>query len=87
MTNKCVKELVGFINVFRIYPTCFGKWLPSSGVVGALEVTQVISALWVYADYDPYSVASCRGMYPTTTSHTGRSTIKTEVNSLEVYVA
>jgi hypothetical protein len=29
MTNRCVKELVGFINVF-------GKWWPSSGVVGAL---------------------------------------------------
>jgi hypothetical protein len=23
LTNKCVKELVGFINVFKIYPNMF----------------------------------------------------------------
>jgi hypothetical protein len=32
MTNRCVKELVDFINVLHILPpTCFDKRLPSSG--------------------------------------------------------
>src|SRR5215510_13150596 len=83
----------------RFTPTCFGKWLPSSGdrrclrsyssnicfvgVYGLRSVQcdqlswngystttghtgriiiQEISVLWVYTDYDPSSVASCRGM-------------------------
>jgi hypothetical protein len=28
MTNKCVKELVGFINVFQIYPNMFRQVRP-----------------------------------------------------------
>jgi hypothetical protein len=66
MTNKYVKELVGFINVYQLYPkqvsTSGGHHL---GVVGALETTQIKSVLWAYTDYDWCSVASCRGMYPT----------------------
>jgi hypothetical protein len=34
------------------------------GVVGALQATQAMSALWAYTGYDPSSVASCRGIYP-----------------------
>jgi hypothetical protein len=41
--------------------TCFGKWLPSSGVVGALEGTQALFVLWAYTDYDPSNVASGHG--------------------------
>jgi hypothetical protein len=48
----------------RFTPTCFGKWLPSSGGVGALKATQVISVLWTYKDYDLSNVAM-------TTGHTG----------------
>jgi hypothetical protein len=55
MTNKCVKELVDFINVFlQILP----RHVSASGchlqvVVGALQVTQAMSVLWAYTDYDP----------------------------------
>jgi hypothetical protein len=31
MTNKCVKELVDLLMYSRFAPTCFGKWLSSSG--------------------------------------------------------
>jgi hypothetical protein len=31
MTNRCVKELVDLLMYSRLTPTCFGKWLPSSG--------------------------------------------------------
>jgi hypothetical protein len=31
MTNKCVNELVDLFMYSRFTPTCFGKWLPSSG--------------------------------------------------------
>jgi hypothetical protein len=31
MANKCVKELVSLLMYSRFTPTCFGKWLPSSG--------------------------------------------------------
>jgi hypothetical protein len=52
MTNKFVKELVGFINVFQFTPTCFGKLLPSPGVICALEAARLISVLWAYTVYD-----------------------------------
>jgi hypothetical protein len=62
MTNKRVKDLVGFINVFQIYPNMFRKiGCHFQAVVVASEATQVIFVLWMYMDYDPYSVASCRG--------------------------
>jgi hypothetical protein len=32
------------------------------GAVGVSEATQAVSVLWAYTDYDPSSVASCRGM-------------------------
>jgi hypothetical protein len=65
ITNKCVKELVGFINVFQIFRSMFRQVVAIfRGVVGALEATQVIAILWAYTDYDPSSVASCRGTYP-----------------------
>jgi hypothetical protein len=63
MTNKCVKELVGFINVFEIYPNMFWQVVAIfRGVIGVLEATKVISILWAYMDYDPSSVASCHVM-------------------------
>jgi hypothetical protein len=31
ITNKCVKELVDLLIYSRFTPTCFGKWLSSSG--------------------------------------------------------
>jgi hypothetical protein len=42
MTNKCVKELVGFINVFQIYPNMFRQVVAifRGSVVGALEATK-----------------------------------------------
>jgi hypothetical protein len=45
MTNRCVKELVNLLMYSKFTP-CFGKWLPSSGVVGSLEATQAMSVLW-----------------------------------------
>jgi hypothetical protein len=36
MTNKCVKVLVDLLMYSRFTPTCFSKWLSSSGVVGAV---------------------------------------------------
>jgi hypothetical protein len=61
MTNKCVKELAGFINVLHFLPrhvSAIGCHL--HGVVGDLEATQVMSVLWECTNYDPSSVASCR---------------------------
>jgi hypothetical protein len=54
----------GFYNVFQILPrhvSASGCHL--QGVVGALEATQAMSVLWAYTDYDPSSVASCRGIH------------------------
>jgi hypothetical protein len=64
MTNKCVKELVGFIDLFQIYPNIFrASGCHLQGVVGALEATQVISVLWANTDYDPLKMATtCRNM-------------------------
>jgi hypothetical protein len=45
----------------KFTPTCFGKWLPSSGGRRCLRAIQVTSVLWVYTDYDPSSVASRLG--------------------------
>jgi hypothetical protein len=60
MTNRCVKELVDFINVFQILPqhvSTSGCHL--QGVIGALEASLAMSTSWVYMDYGPSSVASC----------------------------
>jgi hypothetical protein len=47
MTNKCVQELVGFINVFEIYPNMFRQVVAIfRGVVGGLEDNQVISVFF-----------------------------------------
>jgi hypothetical protein len=46
----------------RFTPTYFGKWLPSAEGRRCLGITQVISVLWAYTDYDPSSVASYRGI-------------------------
>jgi hypothetical protein len=59
MTNRCVKELVGFI-VFQILPrhvSASGCHL--QGVLDALQATRAMSVLLAYTDYDPSSVASC----------------------------
>jgi hypothetical protein len=62
MTNKCVKELAGFVNTFQILPRHFSAiGCHLQGVIGALEATHVISVLWARTDYDPFGVASCRG--------------------------
>jgi hypothetical protein len=49
---------VDCINVFQVCPNMFRQMVAI--VVGALEATQALSVLWVYADYDPSRVASCR---------------------------
>jgi hypothetical protein len=64
-TNRCVKELVGFINVFQALP----QHVSASGchlraVVGTLEATQAMSVKWADTDYDPFSVVSCRSTTP-----------------------
>jgi hypothetical protein len=58
MTNRCVKEIVDFINAFQIlsrHVSANGCHL--QGVVGALEASQAMSVLRAYTDYDPSSVA------------------------------
>jgi hypothetical protein len=65
MTKRCVKKLVDFINVFNMLPRHVRQVVAIfRGVVDALQATRAMSVLWAYTGYDPSSVASCRGMYP-----------------------
>jgi hypothetical protein len=66
MINRFVKKLVDFINAFQILPRhVSASSCHLQGVVDALQATRAMSVLWMYMDYDPSSVATCRGQLAT----------------------
>jgi hypothetical protein len=78
MTSRCVKELVGFMNVFQILPRhVSARSCHHQGVVGALEATQAMSELWTYTDYDPPSVVCCRATVNNNINNNNNKTINT----------
>jgi hypothetical protein len=63
ITNKCIEEVVGFIDAFYIYPNNISaSQCHHQGFVVTSEATQAISVLWMYMDCDPSSVVGCWGM-------------------------
>jgi hypothetical protein len=71
MTNKCVKKLVDLLMYYRFTPTCFGKWLPSSGNRRCLKShSSNICVVGVYGLLLVYS------WIHSTTGHTGRIVIR-----------